>query len=98
MRLGLIQSVRLNPSGVLSMRLSLLPALICFVFFGGVHEQAAAKGWEFDFRAQSGRGGGGGARGRGVSLLHLLPAGRGAGGKFPEGRASEPADVAACSR
>ena len=30
------------------MRLSLLPALICFVFFGGVHEQAAAKGWEFD--------------------------------------------------
>jgi hypothetical protein len=30
------------------MRLSLLPALVCLVFFGGVHEQAAAKEWEFD--------------------------------------------------
>jgi hypothetical protein len=30
------------------MRLSLLPALVCFVLFGGVHDQAAAKGWVFD--------------------------------------------------
>src|SRR5262245_23448046 len=40
------------------------------------------------FRAQSGRSGGVGARGRGVSLLHLLPAWRGAGGEFPESRAA----------
>jgi hypothetical protein len=35
-------------SEVLSMRFSLMPALTALAFLAGVHEQAAARGWEFD--------------------------------------------------
>jgi hypothetical protein len=35
-------------SEVLSMRFSLTPALTALAFLAGVHEQAAARGWEFD--------------------------------------------------